>query len=115
MTQPLRAEDYRITPPSLPPSLPQDRPVPGVTEIEPGPASRHAAELSCDPAAKLQTQSTTTVPVRSRLGLLGANVIKWLRGCAEAYAAAAAYENLSRLSDRELRRQSLTRDVLARD
>src|SRR5262245_31469309 len=111
MTQPLRAEDYRITPPGLR----QDRLVPGVTEIDAGPDRHGVAELSCDPATELQTQSIPTMPVRSRLSLLGANLIKWLRGCAEAYAAAAAYENLSRLSDRELQRQSLTRDVLARD
>jgi hypothetical protein len=39
----------------------------------------------------------------------------WVKYCADRYAAAAAYEELSRLSDAELRRRSLTRDVLARD
>jgi len=39
----------------------------------------------------------------------------WVKHCADRYAAAAAYEELSRLSDAELRRRSLTRDILARD
>jgi hypothetical protein len=39
----------------------------------------------------------------------------WVKGCADRYAAAAEYEELSRLSDAELRHRSLTRDILARD
>jgi len=39
----------------------------------------------------------------------------WLTRCAENYAAAAAYDELSRLSDRELNRRALSRDILARD
>jgi hypothetical protein len=47
-------------------------------------------------------------------GLL-ARLTAWARGCADSYAAAAAYEQLSRLSDAELRRRELSRDILARD
>jgi hypothetical protein len=46
---------------------------------------------------------------------LRARVTAWMKGCADNYAAAAAYEELSRLSDAELRRRGLSRDILARD
>lgn len=39
----------------------------------------------------------------------------WVKNHADRYAAAAAYEELSSLSDAELRHRSLTRDILARD
>ena len=39
----------------------------------------------------------------------------WIDHCAEAYAQAALYEDLSRLSDAELSRRGLSRDTLARD
>ncbi len=39
----------------------------------------------------------------------------WAEACADSYAASAAYENLSRLSDAELRRRGLSRENLARD
>ena len=45
---------------------------------------------------------------------LTAWVARWLRGAAEGYAAAAMYEELSRLSDAELHRRGLTRDDLSR-
>lgn len=44
-----------------------------------------------------------------------AGIRAWLGSCADAYAAASLYENLSRLSDVELRRRGLGRDVLTRD
>ena len=111
MNQPLLADDYRIPPPGLR----QTRHLPGVAEIDAEPAREGAADLGYDPAAVLQTGATTTVTAGSRLSRLRASFVKWLRDCAEAYAAAAAYEDLSRLSDRELAHRGLTRDVLARD
>ena len=39
----------------------------------------------------------------------------WVRNCADRYAAAAAYDDLSRLSDMELKHRELSRDILARD
>jgi hypothetical protein len=39
----------------------------------------------------------------------------WVETCIEYYEAAAMYEDLSRLSDAELRRRGLSRDSLARD
>lgn len=56
-----------------------------------------------------------TVPARPRFRSQLNRLVQWLKGCADNYAAAAAYENLSRLSDAELRHRSLHRDVLARD
>jgi hypothetical protein len=56
-----------------------------------------------------------TAPTRSRFHTQFNRLVQWLKGCADAYATAAAYENLSRLSDAELRHRSLSRDVLARD
>lgn len=48
------------------------------------------------------------------LGLL-ARITAWVKSCADHYAAAAAYEELSRLSDADLKRRGLSRDILARD
>jgi hypothetical protein len=47
--------------------------------------------------------------------LLGARLATWVKNCADYYAAAAAYEHLSRLSDAELKHRALSRDMLARD
>jgi hypothetical protein len=44
-----------------------------------------------------------------------AKMAAWLSICAEYHAAAAQYEELSRLSDAELNRRGLSRDTLARD
>lgn len=46
---------------------------------------------------------------------LGSHVAVWIRTCADYYAAAAMYEQLSRLSDAELKRRGLSRENLARD
>jgi hypothetical protein len=44
--------------------------------------------------------SRATAPVRSSwLGLVPTRLAEWLKDCANHYAAAAAYEELSRLSD----------------
>ena len=51
----------------------------------------------------------------SRLKLVCGKFNTWLQTCADKYAQAAAYENLSRLSDAELRHRSLSRDILYRD
>jgi hypothetical protein len=40
---------------------------------------------------------------------------EWTRVAVNHYRAAAAYEQLSRLSDAELRRRGLSRETLARD
>ena len=66
------------------------------------------------------------IPVRAVAVGLVRRVLAWLREkrgglaawtstCAAYYAAAARYEELSRLADAELRRRDLARETLARD
>ena len=43
------------------------------------------------------------------------SVNAWVTACGDAYVASAMYEDLSRLSDAELRRRGLSRENLARD
>ena len=104
MTQILR-KDYKVAPPRLREN--PDRP--GMAKIAAGPAGRREAE------AVTAAEARSPVPAQSRLSRFRASFLKWLKGCAEAYAAAAAYEDLSRLSDTELQHRGLSRDVLARD
>jgi len=44
-----------------------------------------------------------------------AKLIAWITTCADHYAAASAYDELSRLSDTQLQHRGLSRDILARD
>jgi hypothetical protein len=44
-----------------------------------------------------------------------ARLISWFTRCADEWAALAAYEELSRLSDAQLEQRGLRRDTLARD
>ena len=74
-----------------------------------------AAQRKPDAAGSLPTPCRTPASVRSRLGLLCSGLVQWLRTCAEHYAAAAAYDDLSRLSDTQLQHRGLSRDILARD
>jgi len=58
----------------------------------------------------------TTAPARvGSLRLLGARIAECFRVSADYYAAAASYEQLSRLSDAELNRRDLSRASLGRD
>jgi len=60
--------------------------------------------------------SGATPPLRSSwLGSMHTKLVAWITTCADHYAAAAAYEELSRLSDTQLRHRGLSRDILARD
>ena len=60
--------------------------------------------------------SSRTAPSRtSRLKLWRMRFVCWLKKCADAYSNAVVYENLSRLSDAELKHRDLSRDILARD
>ena len=51
----------------------------------------------------------------SWLGSMRARFAELLKGCADFYAAAAAYDDLSRLSDLQLKHRGSSRDILARD
>jgi hypothetical protein len=46
---------------------------------------------------------------------VGRRIVTWAETCADYYAAAAKYEQLSALSDAELMRRGLSRATLARD
>ena len=60
--------------------------------------------------------SSRAVPPRfSRLKLWRMRLVAWLTRCADDYSDAIVYENLSRLSDAELKHRDLSRDVIARD
>jgi hypothetical protein len=50
-----------------------------------------------------------------RIGALKAFLVACAETCADYYAAAALYDELSGLSDAELHRRGLSRDTLARD
>lgn len=51
----------------------------------------------------------------SPLASLWSGLATWVRACGNAYVASAIYEDLSRLSDAELKRRGLNRENLARD
>ena len=60
------------------------------------------------PAAQMMTAATPAWAVwRVRL-------VNWFTKCADQWAAQAAYEELSRLSDARLEQQGLSRDTLVR-
>jgi len=61
------------------------------------------------------TSCATTPAPAGRARRLRTWISNWFRACADYYAAAATYEQLSRLSDAELQRRGLTRARLARD
>jgi len=60
--------------------------------------------------------SRRNAPARSsRLKLLRMKLVAWLKKSADDYSDAVVYENLSRLSDAELKHRDLSRDIIARD
>jgi len=59
--------------------------------------------------------SKTAPPRFSWLKLLRRRLVAWLKKCANDYSDAIVYENLSRLSDAELKHRDLSRDIIARD
>jgi hypothetical protein len=66
------------------------------------------------PSEKMMT--APMAPVRfAWLPSVRTRIATWLRAWADYFAAAAAYEDLSRLSDTQLKHRGLSRDILARD
>jgi len=51
----------------------------------------------------------------SWLRLMATHLAVWAKTCADSYAAAAIYDDLSRLSDTQLKHRGLSRDILVRD
>jgi hypothetical protein len=71
-------------------------------------------EETFSPADTAFSSSTAASP-SNWIRLAGARIVTWATTCADYYAAAAMYEQLSRLSDPELQRRGLNRETLARD
>jgi len=59
--------------------------------------------------------SRATATLSNWIRLAGQRIVAWATTCADHYAAAAMYERLTRLSDRELERRGLNRATLGRD
>jgi hypothetical protein len=73
---------------------------------------RNFVELA---GANGQRPNVNALSVACIVQSLGKHVATWLRTCADYYAAAMLYEQLSGLSDAELHRRGLTRENLGRD
>jgi hypothetical protein len=65
--------------------------------------------------ARTDSLNEAKPPLAARFAAFKAYLAMCVETCADYYAAAAAYEQLSRLSDAELHRRGLARDTLARD
>jgi hypothetical protein len=61
------------------------------------------------------TPSSTAASLSNWIRLARQRIVTWATTCADYYAAAVMYEQLSRLSNAELHRRGLSRDTLARD
>ena len=62
-----------------------------------------------------QRTNVNVLSIISSVRSLGKHVATWVQTCADYYAAAIMYEQLSGLSDAELHRRGLTRENLGRD
>ena len=71
--------------------------------------NEHVSSLDAVPPAKAVAPLFDSI--KSCVGFF----IAWLNACADYYAAAAIYEQLSKLSDAELYRRGLSRDTLSRE
>jgi hypothetical protein len=56
-----------------------------------------------------------TASLSSSIKSLARFLVTWVNSCADYYAAAAMYDQLSKLSNSELHKRGLSRDTLARD
>jgi hypothetical protein len=65
--------------------------------------------------APAEAASRSGLPLSRRVASLAMRFADWITAAADHYAAAAAYEQLSRLSDAELQRRGLSRATLAQD
>jgi hypothetical protein len=67
------------------------------------------------PAGVAQQSSGATFPIGRYASAIVARAAAWAAALADYHAAAAIYEQLSKLSDAELHRRGLSRETLARD
>jgi len=65
--------------------------------------------------AKADSLDDAKPPLAARIAALKAYLVACAETCADYYAAATLYDQLSGLSDAELHRRGLSRDTLARD
>jgi hypothetical protein len=70
----------------------------------------HTRDITA-PAVEMMPATTAAVPAWA---VWRARLVNWLTKCADQWAAQAAYEELSRLSDARLEQQGLSRDTLVR-
>ena len=70
-------------------------------------------EASSPTGTALSSRAAASLPNLIRLA--GQRIATWATTCADYYAAATMYEQLSRLSNAELHKRGLSRDTLARD
>jgi hypothetical protein len=66
-----------------------------------------------DLAKHFRVGRSPTRPLLNRVSSIGVRVVTWLNTCADYWAAAAMYEQLSALSEAELARRGLSRATLA--
>ena len=71
--------------------------------------SEHTSDIDAIPATE------KAASLFGSIKSLAHHVRIWVDSCADYYAAAVIYEQLSKLSDAELHRRGLSRDTLARD
>jgi hypothetical protein len=75
------------------------------------PMTTHDRSLAAEVLAAGEPAGTLSSWIRR----LGRRIVTWVEICADYYAAAAMYEQLSALSDAELARRGLSRATLAHD
>ena len=68
-------------------------------------------DTGIDAVPHTETAASLSSSVKSLAGFF----IAWVNACADYYAAASMYEQLSKLSNAELHRRGLSRDTLARE
>jgi hypothetical protein len=61
------------------------------------------------------SSTETAASISSSIKTFARHAREWIDSCADYYAAAAMYEQLSKLSNAELNRRGLSRDTLAQD
>jgi hypothetical protein len=72
----------------------------------------HTRDMTAPAVEMMMPATTAAVPAWA---VWRARLVNWFTRCADQWAAQAAYEELSRLSDERLEQQGLPRDTLARD
>jgi hypothetical protein len=91
MTHTVMADDYKVA----------------RTELE----GNRTWEILAEPGRGLRHDGTRAI----QAWIVACRVATWLKDCADNYATATTYEDLSRLSDTDLKHRGLNRALLSRD